>query len=168
MGSKVVEKMNIASGLARVLLAVPESDCHVVACKLLQLYLEHLGYEVRNLGVTTPSAEIAAEAEKCQPIAILLSSQNGHALMDLQTLREELKQRGIDVPVYLGGNLTVGCHDSPEIVRRKFTDIGIEVLGSFEDAALNLLALPGVRTTRYLSSSATPSERRTLSNGGSL
>jgi hypothetical protein len=45
------------------------------------------------------------------------------------------------VPVYLGGNLTVGCQEPPEIIRRKFEEIGIEVLASFEDAILKLAVL---------------------------
>lgn len=137
-----ITKMSAGPSLHRVLLAVPESDCHVVACKLLQLYLERAGYEVHNLGATTPSVDIADAAERCHPIAILLSSQNGHALMDLQNLRAELKKRRIAVPVYLGGNLTVGGRTSSEIVRRAFQGIGIEVLDSFEDAAQRLAALP--------------------------
>jgi methylaspartate mutase S subunit len=139
--TEVTAVTNTVLGQNRVLLAVPESDCHVVACKLLQLYLEHLGYEVHNLGVTTPSAEIAAAAKKYQPLAIFLSSQNGHALADLRTLRGELRARGVTVPVYLGGNLTVGCQEPPEIIRRKFEEIGIEVLASFEDALLKLAVL---------------------------
>lgn len=150
MATNIAAAMNDMPGRGRVLLAVPESDCHVVACKLLQLYLEHSGYEVLNLGVTTPSAEIAAAAEQYAPIAILLSSQNGHALIDLQTLGGELKRRGITAPVYLGGNLTVGCQDSPEAVRRKFKEIGIEVVASFEEVMLKLAALPVGRTVHVL------------------
>lgn len=141
MATEITAAANAEPGHRRVLLAVPESDCHVVACKLLQLYLEHLGYEVQNLGVTTANAEIAAAAERCRPLAIFLSSQNGHALSDLRTLRGELGARGVRVPVYLGGNLTVGCQEPPETVRRRYEEIGIEVLASFGDAKLKLAAL---------------------------
>jgi methylaspartate mutase S subunit len=149
MENRITINVKDAVTCGRVLLAVPESDCHVVACKLLELYLEHLNYEVHNLGVTTPSAEIAAAAERIQPLAIFLSSQNGHALMDLQTLDEELRRRGVTAPVYLGGNLTLGCEDSPEIVRQKFENIGIEVLSSFEDAALKLSVLSEGEMSRF-------------------
>lgn len=147
MATEPTEETNAVPGNNRVLLAVPESDCHIVACKLLQLYLEYLGYEVHNLGVTTANAEIAAAAESYRPLAIFLSSQNGHALTDLRTLRGELGARGISVPVYLGGNLAVGRQEPPETVRRKYEEIGIEVLSSFGEAKLKLAALlaEGVR-----------------------
>ena len=127
-----------------VLIAVPESDCHVVACKLLEIYLRHLGYSVINLGVTTPNSEIAEAIARFRPIAVFISGQNGHALRDLAGLKDEMAARQCSAPLFIGGKVTVGPVRNWEVVRAQFAAIGFEVLQSFDEAreALRQLAQP--------------------------
>lgn len=124
----------------RVLLAVPASDCHVVINTLLAWHLQRHGVSVRNLGVCTPTAEIAAAAREFQPDAIVLSSQNGHALADLADLPQALQAAGVTgVPVYLGGNLSVGAEKSLEAPAQRFRALGMQVVESL--AAMERLLL---------------------------
>jgi methylaspartate mutase sigma subunit len=117
-----------------VLLAVPESDCHVVACKLLELYLRNHGYPVINLGVATPNAEIAESVARFSPVAVFICAQNGHALRDLSGLQDELRKRLCTVPLFIGGKLTIGPEIEQEDVRASFSEIGFEVLRDFDEA----------------------------------
>lgn len=127
-----------------VLIAVPESDCHVVACKLLEIYLKHQGYSVINLGVTTPNSEIAEAIARFSPIAVFISGQNGHAIRDLAGLKDEMAARQCSAPLFIGGKVTVGPVSNWDEVRTQFAAIGFEVLQSFDDAseALRQLAQP--------------------------
>jgi methylaspartate mutase sigma subunit len=128
----------------RVVLAVPQSDCHVVGAKLLEVYLQEHYYEVHNLGVCTPNAEIAAAVAEFEPLALLIGSQNGHGLKDLADLRDHLRAFGINdaFPVFVGGNLSVGAAKDADQLQHAFAAIGIVVLGTFEDveAALRHVA----------------------------
>src|SRR5262249_59884637 len=93
-----------AAAALRVLIAVTGSDSHVVGLRCLEWFLEERGYDVRKLGVCTPSAEIAEAAAEMQPAAVLLGSQNGHGLKDAADLRDWLRAFGLgELPVYIGG-----------------------------------------------------------------
>lgn len=118
----------------RILLAVPESDCHVVGNKLLEFFLIQNGYEVHNLGACTPAQEIAAAARELQPDAIVISSHNGHAFEDLMPLSEAMHAMGVPgVPVYLGGKLLVGADKRFDGLPRQFSAIGVQVVASIEE-----------------------------------
>jgi methylaspartate mutase sigma subunit len=119
----------------RVLLAVPESDCHVVACKLLELFMKQAGFEVLNLGATTSSREIVDTSAEFKPAAVFISCQNGHAFEDLKTLREELNAKQIETPIFIGGKIAVGAEASLTSAKESFKKIGIRVLDTFEQAA---------------------------------
>lgn len=130
---------------ARVVLAVPESDAHVVANRLLEYFLKQRGHTVLNLGACTPAAEIAAAARDFAADAIIISSQNGHALDDLGSLPAEMVAVGVaGVPVYLGGNLNVGAEKRLDDVAARFRPLGIRIAGSFDDVD-ELLRLPAAR-----------------------
>ncbi|MBI4237786.1 MAG: cobalamin B12-binding domain-containing protein [Deltaproteobacteria bacterium] len=92
-----------------IILGVTESDCHVVANRLIELQLRADGWSVLNLGVCTPVAEFAAAyAEHPDTPAILIGSLNGHGYDDLQTLPRYRERYDIHCPIVLGGNLSVG------------------------------------------------------------
>ncbi len=121
--------------LGTVVLAGPESDCHVVGLKLLEFFLIEMGWDVVNIGVCSNSREIAAAALYHDPLAICISSQNGHGLKDLALLRDHLNMHGLaSVRVFVGGNLTVGSEKDPNRVREAFLSRGLEVIESFEQA----------------------------------
>ncbi len=125
--------MTTRTSIKTVLLATPASDCHVVANKLLEFVCQKPGYKVHNFGVCTPTEDIVAAAKEYHPTAILVSSQNGHALTDLASLHQDLQAVGLaHIPVYAGGNLSVGANKNPQLVREQFQAIGISVLDSFD------------------------------------
>lgn len=95
----------------RILLCVPQSDCHVVVNKLLEIGLRELGYDIVNLGVNCSSREIAAGIEKYRPSVSIITCQNGHALMDLELLGENLNSFNIQAQeIWIGGKLNTTGH----------------------------------------------------------
>lgn len=91
----------------KVILAVTESDAHVVANQLIAFQLRQNGYNVINLGACCSVQEIKqAYDENSDTIAILIGSLNGHACEDLKDL--PTFSHKIHCPIILGGNLSVG------------------------------------------------------------
>jgi methylaspartate mutase sigma subunit len=114
----------------------------VVGNKLLEWFLTDRGYLVCNLGVCTPAQEIAEMARDWHPDAILISSQNGHAFEDLAPLQGMLHTLGVpEVPIYLGGNLSVGADKQLADVTQHFLTIGLRVVDTME-TVLRLLPAP--------------------------
>jgi methylaspartate mutase sigma subunit len=117
----------------KVILGVTESDSHVVANHLIAYHLRTHGFEVINLGACTPVRDfVNAYAEHLDAEAILIGSNNGHALTDLAGL-EQAKHAGLlDCPVILGGNLSVGADKDPDFLRH-FAEIGVDhILDRYE------------------------------------
>jgi methylaspartate mutase sigma subunit len=124
----------------RVVVATSESDAHVVALSLLDQFLTEHGFAVHNLGVCTPSREIAQAAAEVDPCAVCISAQNGHALKDLAELASQMEAVGAAaVPVFVGGNLSVGADKDPARLHAEFARRGLRVLASFEEV-LEVLA----------------------------
>lgn len=116
-----------------IIVAMTESDAHVVANKLLEVYLQEQGYSIINLGACTPLREVAETAAANAPQAIVLGSQNGHALEDISGLSSLKTEFHIDCPVILGGNLSVGAEKSDDL-ERKLKTAGVDfICQDFED-----------------------------------
>lgn len=115
-----------------ILVCMTESDAHVVAIKLLEIFLREKGWEVNNLGVCTPLQECMQVAASTDPLAIVIGTQNGHALTDLAHLRDVLEQYQVDAPVLVGGNLSLGARQSID-VEAELIRLGVtRTMASFE------------------------------------
>jgi methylaspartate mutase sigma subunit len=123
VGALALLAPQIAARRLSLVLAVPGDDVHVVANALAERVLTAAGYAVTNLGVLVPEAELLATAHAMRPTAIVLSSLNGHALVNCGALPRRLAAAGLATPVYLGGNLTVGGVD-PAQLQRTFAPLG--------------------------------------------
>jgi methylaspartate mutase sigma subunit len=130
----------------RILIAVPESDAHVVAAKLLEYFMCFHGFEVVNLGANTSVAEIVEAARSHEPLAILISSQNGHAMTDLSGLTPALRDSGACTDVILGGKLSIDPSHTLADHRQSYVPLGFRVAGDFEEALTMIYELqPGFR-----------------------
>lgn len=116
-----------------VLIAMTESDAHVVAIRLLQVFLEENGYQVINLGACVPLTEVVETASKLKPICIVLGAQNGHALDDIAPLLPLMQKRAFSCPVLLGGNVSIGSKKSNDSIEKLKTAGVTEIFSSFED-----------------------------------
>ncbi|NUU24135.1 MAG: methylaspartate mutase [Streptomycetaceae bacterium] len=122
-----------------VILGVTASDAHAVANHLIAHSLRDEGFHVVNLGVNTTVAEFfAALAEHPDAEAIVIGSINGHAYEDLIELPEVRAETGIDCPIVLGGNLSVGSSKAADHLQRLF-DLGVDHILDDADEIVALL-----------------------------
>jgi methylaspartate mutase sigma subunit len=113
--------------MKQIVLAMTESDAHVVGNKLLEVFLDESGFIVNNRGACTPLREVFEEAAKKPTLAIVLCSQNGHAREDIDGLKELKAEYFIYCPVILGGNLSVGANKVDNL-HEQFLTAGIDLI----------------------------------------
>src|SRR5262249_47760344 len=134
---------------------VPGDDVHVAAIRLAERLLAAVGYEVVDLGVMVPPAQIVEACLASSPAAVVLSSSNGHALANCGSVPRRLAEAGLEVPVYLGGHLVVGRQEWGEVERRfrglGFSGVfapGVSLPEGVRDISRELLALPEAAEVR--------------------
>jgi methylaspartate mutase sigma subunit len=102
-----------------VILGVAESDAHAVANQLIAYHLRSHGFAVLNLGACTSIGEFADTCgQHPEALAVVIGTTNGHALEDLQALRQAKDRLEISCPVILGGKLWIGSNKPIDIEER--------------------------------------------------
>jgi len=115
-------------GCMKVIIGVVGNDIHVVANRLIDISLEHRGYEVFNLGVNTYLEEFIDAVIETNAKVLLISSLNGEAegwCRDLLVLKEKYKLN--DVIFVIGGNLSVGEGTESQIIPQ-FKEYGFDLV----------------------------------------
>ncbi|HEU5265514.1 MAG TPA: cobalamin-dependent protein [Jatrophihabitans sp.] len=97
-----------AGGLS-VLVTTVASDSHTWNLVYLQLALEELGHQVRNLGPCVPPENVVREALRSRPDLVVVSTVNGHGYRDGIKLIRALRRRPelLSLPVVIGGKLGI-------------------------------------------------------------
>jgi methylaspartate mutase sigma subunit len=114
------------AGQELVILGVAASDAHAVANRLIVLHLEQAGFQVVNLGTCTPLTEFAAAWRRHpEALAVLIGSLNGHAYADLSDLPQLRAAGELACPVFVGGNLSVGCAKTQDVEKR-LLELGVD------------------------------------------
>jgi methylmalonyl-CoA mutase cobalamin-binding domain/chain len=93
----------------RVLIA--STDVHAVATGIIAQLLCEAGVDIVNLGSEKDPHEVAQKAAEVPVDAVLISTHNGMALAYAKSLKKELRMRGIQVPVLMGGVLNQKFED---------------------------------------------------------
>lgn len=91
------------AGKGRVVLATVKGDVHDIGKNLVDILLSNNGYEVANLGIKQGGEAIAAAVAQAPTLAVGLS---GLLVKSTVVMRENLEyfaERGLTVPVLLGG-----------------------------------------------------------------
>jgi MerR family transcriptional regulator, light-induced transcriptional regulator len=68
------ERLAVARGTYRVLLATPSGELHVVALRMIGNLLREAGYDVLMLGPDVPRADLAASAGRYEPHVLCMST----------------------------------------------------------------------------------------------
>ncbi|MEV6986116.1 cobalamin-dependent protein [Sphaerisporangium sp. NPDC051017] len=93
----------------RAVVSTIASDAHTWNLVFLQLLLEEYGFTVRNLGACVPVEELVAGCLKERPQLLVLSTVNGHGLIEapgyIRQVRERAELRSL--AVVIGGKLNV-------------------------------------------------------------
>lgn len=128
------------AGLAVVTAA---TDVHEHGKALLDKMLGGLGVRVIDGGVSVDPEALAAQAATCGADAVAVSTYNGLALSYLRRLNRELRARGANVPVLVGGRLNeipAGSNTSlPTDVSATLENEGARVCGGMEQVLPALL-----------------------------
>jgi methylaspartate mutase sigma subunit len=122
-----------AAGRLAVLTGV-SSDAHTWNLVYLHLLLEELGWEVVNLGATTPDDAVVEACLKHRPDLLVVSSVNGHGHIDGVRMIAALRGRDelTGVPAVIGGKLGVAGEVSGDRVAALLT-AGFDAV--FQDGA---------------------------------
>ncbi|MFH8248920.1 methionine synthase [Microbacterium sp. B2969] len=94
-----------ASGKGRIVLATVRGDVHDIGKNLVDIILTNNGYDVVNLGIKQPIADIIAAAEEHKADVIGMSGLLVKSTVVMKENLEELRSRGLGTkwPVILGG-----------------------------------------------------------------
>ena len=91
-------------GKGTVVLATVRGDVHDIGKNLVDIILTNNGYNVVNLGIKVPVADMVAAATEHKADAIGMSGLLVKSTLIMRENLEELNERGLDkIPVLLGG-----------------------------------------------------------------
>jgi 5-methyltetrahydrofolate--homocysteine methyltransferase len=88
---------------AKMLLATVKGDVHDIGKNLVDIILSNNGFDVVNLGIKVPSAEIIKAVRQHAPDFIGLSGLLVKSAQEMVSTAEELREAGIDIPILVGG-----------------------------------------------------------------
>ena len=86
-----------------VLFATVENDIHDVGKNIVIALLESHNYKVIDLGANVKTVKIIEEVIKQKPGIVALSALMTTTVMEMENVIKELRQRGINIPVIIGG-----------------------------------------------------------------
>ena len=102
-------------GPAKILLATVKGDVHDIGKNIVGVVLGCNGYEIIDIGVMVPADKILAEAEKHQVDIIGLSGLITPSLDEMVHIAKEMKRRGMQIPLMIGGATTSRMHTAVKI-----------------------------------------------------
>ena len=102
-------------------IVVATTDVHEHSKMLLERVFDQMDIEVIDGGVSVDPEDLAKITEESDASAVALSTYNGVALTYFGQLQDELAERGIDLPVMIGGQLNEIPQDSQDALPR---DVG--------------------------------------------
>jgi 5-methyltetrahydrofolate--homocysteine methyltransferase len=88
---------------AKMLLATVKGDVHDIGKNLVDIILSNNGYAVVNLGIKVPPAALIAATREHNPDFIGLSGLLVKSAQEMVATAEELREAGIDIPIFVGG-----------------------------------------------------------------
>ncbi len=107
----------------KVLLATVKGDVHDIGKNIVGVVLGCNNYEIIDLGVMCPTDKILAEAEAQNVDVIGLSGLITPSLDEMVGVAQEMKRRGIDKPLLIGGATTSRKHTAVKIAPEADTPI---------------------------------------------
>ncbi|MBT6451716.1 MAG: methionine synthase [Planctomycetes bacterium] len=87
----------------KVMLATVKGDVHDIGKNLVQIILSNNGYDVIDLGIKVPPAQLIDAVQEHQPDIIGLSGLLVKSAHQMVVTAEDLQSSGIDLPILVGG-----------------------------------------------------------------
>ena len=104
------EKSDNTTSAGKVLLATVKGDVHDIGKNIVSVVMACNGYEVVDMGVMVPAAQIVRKAQEEQVDIIGLSGLITPSLEEMVNVATELKKAGLDIPIMIGGATTSELH----------------------------------------------------------
>ncbi len=104
-----------ASNAPIILLATVKGDVHDIGKNIVGVVLGCNGYNIKDLGVMVAADKILDEAAKCGASIIGLSGLITPSLDEMVHVAHEMKRRGMDQPLLIGGATTSRMHTAVKI-----------------------------------------------------
>ena len=125
-GSAILRPMTVVVG---------STDVHEFGLNLVASTLEALGLKPIIAGVDIDPDEFADLAKRHHAKAILVSTHNGMALSYAERLKAEMKARGVEARIMMGGTLNqdVEGEDVPRDMTEELERLGITVCREIDD-----------------------------------
>ena len=102
-------------GAAKILLATVKGDVHDIGKNIVGVVLGCNGYDIVDLGVMVPADKILETAQKEKVDIIGLSGLITPSLDEMVHVAKEMKRRGMDQPLLIGGATTSRTHTAVKI-----------------------------------------------------
>ena len=104
-----------AAGAAKILLATVKGDVHDIGKNIVGVVLGCNGYDIIDLGVMVPADKILETAQKENVDIIGLSGLITPSLDEMVHIAHEMKRRGMEQPLLIGGATTSRMHTAVKI-----------------------------------------------------
>ncbi len=104
-----------AQSNGKILMATVKGDVHDIGKNIVGVVLQCNNFEVIDIGVMVPAAEILAKAKEHNVDIIGLSGLITPSLDEMVHIAKEMKRQGFSVPVMLGGATTSKAHTAVKI-----------------------------------------------------
>ncbi|MBY5935083.1 cobalamin-dependent protein [Tateyamaria omphalii] len=89
----------------KALLTTVSSDSHSWNLIFMELFLAERGFEVTNLGPCCPTELTVTQSQETTYDVIVISSINGHGVIEAPDILNALRHAGVTTPVAVGGKL---------------------------------------------------------------
>lgn len=98
-----------------ILLATVKGDVHDIGKNIVGVVLGCNGYNVKDLGVMVPTDRLLDEAVKCNAAMVGVSGLITPSLDEMVHVAQEMKRRGMKLPLLIGGATTSRIHTAVKI-----------------------------------------------------
>src|SRR5205809_176703 len=109
------EKSAGAKPQGRIVMATVKGDVHDIGKNIVGVVLQCNNYEVVDLGVMVPAANILETAREKKADAIGLSGLITPSLDEMVHVAQEMQREGFDLPLLIGGATTSRAHTAVKI-----------------------------------------------------
>src|SRR5215213_4430995 len=109
------EKTGATQGKGRIVMATVKGDVHDIGKNIVGVVLQCNGFEVIDLGVMVPWADILKAANENQADMIGLSGLITPSLDEMVTVAGEMQRAGMTTPLLIGGATTSKAHTAIRI-----------------------------------------------------
>ena len=109
------EKDENSKGKGKIIMATVKGDVHDIGKNIVGVVMQCNGFEVVDLGVMVPWADILAAANENDADMIGLSGLITPSLDEMVTVAEEMQRAGMTMPLLIGGATTSKVHTALRI-----------------------------------------------------